>query len=80
MIIEGNSLARTKRALIAYLGYCALKSLQADEKQSKEYWDPEIEETDKLIKAVNINLQNSQDYAIPYSAPGGAPLKKVTVG
>lgn len=61
MVIEGKTnLERTKRALISYTVYCAQNALRADEKTSKDYWDPELKATEELLKAVDVNLERSQ--------------------
>lgn len=63
MIIEGVNLMRTKRAYIAYLEYCTQKIKSAPEADIKEYWNPEMEATEALIKAVeqNIKTENTRE-------------------
>jgi septal ring factor EnvC (AmiA/AmiB activator) len=62
MIIEGKkNLELTKRALLSHLVNCSVSAIRADDKQNNDYWDPEIEETKKMLDAVEKNLEQFKE-------------------
>lgn len=46
-----------KRALTGYLVYCSYHAMRAENNAADKKWDDEIDETNKLLDAVEINLR-----------------------
>jgi hypothetical protein len=62
MQIEGKkNLEFIKRALLSHQVNCSLSALRADDKNTKNFWDPEIEETKKMLDAVEKNLEHFKE-------------------
>jgi hypothetical protein len=62
MIIEGKkNLELTKRALLSHLVNCSVSAIRADDKNTRDYWDPEIEETKKMLTAIELNLDQFKE-------------------
>jgi hypothetical protein len=62
MIIEGKkNLEFMKRAFDSHLVNCCQAAVRASDKLVKEKWDPEIEETQKMLDAVEKNLERYKE-------------------
>jgi hypothetical protein len=62
MIIEDRpNLERIRRALDAYTTTLSERALRSSDQQVKDYYDPEIDRTLELIKAVDTNLFRIKD-------------------
>lgn len=62
MEITGKkNLSLVKRALISHNVYCSVHATRASDTDTKEYWDPELKETQDLLAAVNINLKREEE-------------------
>jgi hypothetical protein len=66
MNIEGKkNLEFIKRALLSHLVNCSVKAIRDDDKKTNEIWHPEIEETEKMLEAVEINLEQFKGEETP---------------
>jgi hypothetical protein len=62
MVIEGvKNLKLVQRALISHMRECALRAMRADEKQTAEVWDPEIQEIKTMLAAIEFNLKQTKE-------------------
>lgn len=62
MEITGKkNLSLLKRALLSHITYCSLKALTSPEAKSKEVYDPELIETENLLRAVTLNIERTED-------------------
>jgi hypothetical protein len=62
MIIEGRkNLEFMKKAFESHLVSCCQATLSASDKLIKEKWDPEIEETQKMLDAIGKNLERYKE-------------------
>jgi hypothetical protein len=62
MQIEGKkNLELIKRSLLSHLVNCSVEALRSDDKKSKDYWDPEIAETNLMLDAVEKNLEQFKE-------------------
>jgi hypothetical protein len=56
-IIGKKNLELVKRALLSHLVYCSHHSLKSPDSVAVTKWQPEIDETNKLLDAVELNLK-----------------------
>jgi hypothetical protein len=62
MQIEGKkNLEFMKCALLSHLVNCSAEAIRADDKKTNDYWDPEIAETNAMLKAVEHNLNQYKE-------------------
>jgi site-specific DNA-adenine methylase len=62
MQIEGKkNLEFVKRALLSHLVNCSVEALRSDDKKTIEYWDPEIDETNRMLDAIEKNLDQFKE-------------------
>lgn len=62
MEITGRkNLELTKRAYQNHLAVLSRKALQADEDEARKIIDPEIDETNAMLDAIEINLKRIED-------------------
>jgi septal ring factor EnvC (AmiA/AmiB activator) len=61
LIEEKKNLEFVKRAFDSHLVNCCQAAVRASDKLVKEKWDPEIEETQKMLDAVEVNLRQYRD-------------------
>jgi hypothetical protein len=64
-IIGKKNLSLIKRALISHTLYCSVHALRVTDIEVKEFWDPELKETEDLLAAVEINLKREEEISVP---------------
>jgi hypothetical protein len=67
-VIEGEkNLGLLKKALESHMVNLSRKSLSATDKEVKDKWDPELDETNRMLDAVEFNLQQYKGDEPPHS-------------
>lgn len=56
-IVGEKNLRLIKKALLSHLVYCSHHYLRSSDTIAKERWQPEIDDTNNMLNAVELNLK-----------------------